>query len=105
MLIFVLFSAGWPKKTANNSTVNSNTVSGSWPIYLDLVIAVKCGFDGKRGKKPKKAMKPRGRKGSKKAMGRRDVETFAVCSNAQMTFSPAVSIIFYLTDYSVKLNY
>ena len=55
------------------------------------MIAVKCGFEGKRGKKPKKAMKPRGRKGIAKALGRRNPETFAVCSNAQMTFSPAVS--------------
>ena len=83
MLFFFFLSNGWP-----NNAVN-----------LDLVIAVKCGFEGKRGKKPKKAMKPRGRKGLGKALGRRNLETFAVCSNAQMTFSPAVSIISHFSFY------
>lgn len=56
------------------------------------MIAVKCGFDGKGTKKGKKTMKARGFKGKGKALGRRNLETIAVCSNAQMTFSPAVSI-------------
>lgn len=77
-----------------------------WPnnaVNLDLVIAVKCGFEGKGGKKPKKAMKPRGRKGMAKALGRRDLETFSVCTNAQMTFSPAFNSS--ENDYDMPAGY
>ncbi|XP_066928149.1 uncharacterized protein [Clytia hemisphaerica] len=63
-----------------------------WPNqvdHLDVVILIKCGFDGKKSRKAKKKSKARGRNGSQKAVNRRHLETFSVCSNAQMTFSPS----------------
>ena len=58
---------------------------------LDVVIGARCGFKGKSSNRAKKNAKARGKKGKGKGEGRRNVETFAVCDNAQMTFSPAVS--------------
>jgi len=77
-----------------------------WPNeadHLDLVIAVQCGFDVKKAKKAMKAMKTRGRKGMKKAMNRRNPETFSVCSNARMTFSPAYNTS--MSDNSTSMDY
>jgi len=59
---------------------------------LDVVLGARCGFKGESSKRAKKNQKARGRKGKGKGAGRRNLETFAVCENAQMTFSPAYNV-------------
>ena len=72
-----------------------------WPNsaeQLDITIAVRCGFQDEIAKsiKAKKSEKQRGKKGAKKDAAKRAPETFQVCANGQMTFSPSVSQIFNL---------
>ena len=52
---------------------------------------MKCGLNGKKAKKPVKGKHERGKKGKGKGSNRRSPSTFAVCPNAQITFSPSVS--------------
>uniref|UniRef100_A0A7M5XNT6 Uncharacterized protein n=2 Tax=Clytia hemisphaerica TaxID=252671 RepID=A0A7M5XNT6_9CNID len=63
---------------------------------LDVVLSTKCGFKGEGSKKgkPQKQSKEatRGKKGPVKNSGRRDLETFEMCSNSQMTFSAAYQV-------------
>jgi hypothetical protein len=60
-----------------------------WPNeveYLEVKLAVKCGFEGNKGKKPTKGKENRGMKGKG---NKRGPSTYSVCPNARMTFSPS----------------
>lgn len=60
-----------------------------WPTeveHLEFKLSVKCGFDGKNGRKPILDKIARGMKGKSNARG---PKTYSVCPNARMTFSPS----------------